>query len=318
MFTKKTFVVFCFLSLGGIACKSNKSSQLLSDSSQPQPGVSAMGSAQKTQVMSAAAAAAYCENGNDTCKVSQVLNEHLQFYGLSAELTQWKAIFLSAVDPSKSVKGYLFFKESSDDVIIAMRGTATQLQDGAIQNLLTDLSVNPKRYEGPKVRGGVHSGFLEAVYGIWHPNESGLVKVINDNKLAGKKFWVTGHSMGGSLAALVAMRLAEENHNVAGVYTFGAPRLADYEFQASYNALLGGRVFQFVNREDPIPHIPNTLVAVGDVIRLKGGPVEKYGKDGADGWDYMTAASQGVVAHHNIIERNGASYPDSIKASQGL
>ena len=319
MFLLKNIFWLACITLLGAACKSQTSHQLLADADNAMVGIAALSSAQKVQLMASFSAAAYCENGNDSCGILQNLADNIGFLGLSPELAQWRPVFISAIDDSKSVKGYVFAKDGSNDVVVAIRGSATRLEDGAIQNwFATNANMGTKRYEGPKVRGGVHTGFLEAFYGILHPNETGLSKVSRDLDFAGKTIWVTGHSAGGAIGSLVAMRFAEENLNLAGVYAFGTPRFADYSFQASYNMLLAGRVFQYVNREDPIPHLPPHFVAVGDVFRMTGGFVERYGKDGADAWDIWGAMSYGNAAQHVLIERNGVSYIETIKVSQGL
>jgi hypothetical protein len=77
----------------------------------------------------------------------------------------------------------------------------------------------------------------------------------------GKKLFIAGHSRGGAFAVLAAVALAHAGLNdeaipdVAGVYTFGQPRVGNEGFFEAYTAL-GIPLYRFVNRDDPIPGVP--------------------------------------------------------------
>jgi hypothetical protein len=70
------------------------------------------------------------------------------------------------------------------------------------------------------------------------------------------QFWVTGHSLGGALAALAATSLEYQGFKVAGLYTFGQPRVGDWAFTRQVNAHMGDRMFRYVNNNDIVPLIP--------------------------------------------------------------
>jgi triacylglycerol lipase len=77
---------------------------------------------------------------------------------------------------------------------------------------------------------------------------------------AGKRIFVTGHSLGGALAALTAKRINAELNTVPGdhvdaVYTFGMPRPGDQALADQYNADLGMRTFRLVHGEDIVPTV---------------------------------------------------------------
>lgn len=44
--------------------------------------------------------------------------------------------------------------------------------------------------------------------------------------------------------------------NVAGLYTFGQPRVGDRTFTRQLNNRLTGKVFRFINNNDVVPHVP--------------------------------------------------------------
>lgn len=73
------------------------------------------------------------------------------------------------------------------------------------------------------------------------------------------RVFLTGHSRGGALATLCAYRLKQiDKIDVAGVYTFGAPRVGNSHFRALYrNAGLWDRTFRWVRRRDMGPRWPD-------------------------------------------------------------
>lgn len=66
---------------------------------------------------------------------------------------------------------------------------------------------------------------------------------------------LTGHSLGGALAILAALDLAEQRR-VRAVVTFGAPRVGGVEFQQQYDARLRQVTWRVEYGRDPIARIP--------------------------------------------------------------
>ena len=72
-----------------------------------------------------------------------------------------------------------------------------------------------------------------------------------------QRVWVTGHSLGGALAVLLAATMRESNLPVDGLYTFGAPRVGDKSFADRLDrALEGAAHWRVVNEGDLGPHVP--------------------------------------------------------------
>jgi triacylglycerol lipase len=205
--------------------------------------------------------------------------------------------FLCARDGEKDIEGYLFFKPDQEDVIIAFRGSETT-QAGNIQDWVsTNARVTPWYFSGKKFKGNVHQGFLNAMYGVWHPNDTGLVKVLGDRQLWGRRFWVTGYSMGAAVATLVGMRLSDEEQTIGGIYTFGGPKLAQWDFQGSFNSHLSDVTHHFANEKDPIPRASMNLVAVGKTYLLDGASLRQVDKDGVPDWGLAGLFWGNIRAH---------------------
>ena len=99
----------------------------------------------------------------------------------------------------------LILRNTEDGCCAAFRGT----DDGA--SALTDLEALPWEARG---LGLVHWGFWEAAEGAY------------DAIHAAKPDALTGHSLGGALALLIAARLTLDGRPPKVVFTFGAPRIS--------------------------------------------------------------------------------------------
>ena len=139
--------------------------------------------------------------------------------------------------------------KAGDYVVMAFRGTKD------LRNWLTDLDCHLVEDGGLRV----HAGFCEA----WKSVAEDVVKTIETlqpgaNQLFMKRLFITGHSLGGALAQLAAFDLAVKygRSALAGVYTFGQPRVGDPGFARAYNNLIGDRTFRVVHDVDIVPHVP--------------------------------------------------------------
>ncbi len=108
-------------------------------------------------------------------------------------------------------------------------------------------------------QGRVHTGFFLA----WAIIEKSVLAQIqrwredlaNDGQPM-VPLYVTGHSLGGALATMATAALVEGGIDVAGVYTFGQPRVGDRTFVKQLRASTQGKIFRFVNHNDIVPHVP--------------------------------------------------------------
>ena len=82
-------------------------------------------------------------------------------------------------------------------------------------------------------------------------------------------FVLTGHASlgGGALAVLAAALLHfRDRQRIAGVFTYGQPRLGDPAFSTAFDQALGAVTFRYVNDLDVVPHVPPTRLAARPVL----------------------------------------------------
>ncbi len=132
-----------------------------------------------------------------------------------------------------------FVASQRNMAIVAFRGTET------IGNALTDVKTALIRHG--LFPGLVHLGFAYAADAVY-PTVRVLVTALG----RGLPIWVTGHSLGGAMATLVAHRLSVEGFPVRAVYTYGSPRPGDRNFRDAYRL----PNYRFVNDNDLVPHLP--------------------------------------------------------------
>lgn len=283
-----------FLSLI-IGCgSSDETSQLKFDNQQYGPqvvtntwenGAAPISKLQSAKFFSAIAGAVYCGDGAH-CGLDQRLSHYFGQLKLNNPLWGWKKDFVNARDFSKDIEAYVFSSETSQDVIIGFRGSEVGIGNGALKDWLkTDFNIGNGWFPGETIKGNVSMGFLEGMYGIWHPNESGLKRKLEEDSMKGKRIWLTGHSHGGAMATLLGALLHERGYDVAGIYIFGTPRIASWEFKESFNRVLGSRTIHIINQQDPFPHNPVNFQGVGFTYQLNGGSeMTSIGMGGVAPW----------------------------------
>ena len=136
---------------------------------------------------------------------------------------------------------------ASDDksVVLAFRGTED------LADVLTDIKILASRRTDERQ----HAGFYGGVDDIY----AKLLVELERTGTCDKQLWVTGHSLGGALAAVFAHRAAStDNIRARGVMTFGQPLVFG---STSAQAVLDKFNFdyvRFVNSWDPITRcLPN-------------------------------------------------------------
>jgi hypothetical protein len=141
--------------------------------------------------------------------------------------------------------------ETDTEIIVAYRGTEPfdsldheRMVIDWIDNFLDPLVASPN------VAGSVHAGFSHAVDELW------AWTLATVKALPPKALWLTGHSKGGALANIAAVKLV-----VAGltpfVCTFEAARAGDPAFAAGY-AQLVTHATRYEYQDDIVPLLPPT------------------------------------------------------------
>ncbi|ESR32878.1 Lipase 3 domain-containing protein [Citrus sinensis] len=168
-------------------------------------------------------------------------------------LTKGFEIIELVVDVQHCLQGFLGVAKDLNAIVIAFRGT----QEHSIQNWIEDLFWKQLDINYPGMSDAmVHHGF----YSAYH-NTTIRPAIINAVERA-KDFYgdlnimVTGHSMGGAMAAFCGLDLTVNLgiQNVQ-VMTFGQPRIGNAAF-ASYYTQLVPNTFRVTNDHDIVPHLP--------------------------------------------------------------
>ena len=135
-------------------------------------------------------------------------------------------------------------------LVLAFRGTEKKVSDW-----LTDARCVPTVVGKAKV----HTGFMEAFTKNKDTQGKTVKEVVEgilqcpeaqDKNQKPLPLFITGHSLGGALA-LLATKLVASDVNGA-CYTFGGPRIANYEFFRRIKT----PVYRIVNSSDIVPRVP--------------------------------------------------------------
>ncbi len=156
--------------------------------------------------------------------------------------------------------------EAADCIIVAFKGTTS------IRNWMTDVDCKRVTLVSGDGSSKVHKGFEAALNSIFQKLYMRLGGSPALNLQNCKPIFVTGHSLGGALAALAALELQGNGFQIAQVYTFGQPRIGNGDFKKRYEAALGGRTFRLVYQEDVVARFPH-LPAWHDPYRHAGSEV---------------------------------------------
>jgi hypothetical protein len=154
-----------------------------------------------------------------------------------------------------SVKYFVERDDKQHQQFITIRGTDNN------KNLSEDLNITVR--DDRKIAIPVHSGFDQAARAIYNDVTPYLKPEY--------KTYVTGHSLGGAVAALLAVYLMEDGVQVARVVTFGQPRFTTRDGVKRLGLLPLTRV---VDEYDVVPMIPPGIVADS-----KFGPYEQIGPE---------------------------------------
>jgi triacylglycerol lipase len=133
---------------------------------------------------------------------------------------------------------------TESDIVISIRGTER----------LDDYFFNLLAFPNSEA---IHSGFNLYVNSFWQQ----LQDFIQREENANKNIFVTGHSLGGAAATLIAKRLSETDLKpiapyLLETYTFGAPPVSTMEL------ILDTPIYRFRNIGDFIPHLPKIIAVL--------------------------------------------------------
>lgn len=96
----------------------------------------------------------------------------------------------------------------------------------------------------------VHTGF----WGEYKVFAQAVRDSLDDR--APKRIWITGHSLGGAMAACCAYDFLQKEAPLAGVVTFGQPRIGNEALAKFLDVELGDRYLRLMNHGDPVVILP--------------------------------------------------------------
>ncbi|PHU14478.1 hypothetical protein BC332_15683 [Capsicum chinense] len=169
------------------------------------------------------------------------------------DLTKGFQILDLIVDVKLCLQAYVGVAPDLNAIVIAFRGT----QATSIQNWIADLFWKQLDIEYPGMENAmVHHGFYSAYHNTTlRPGVLSAVK--RAKELHGHiPIMVTGHSMGGAMAAFCGLDLTVNygSRNVS-VMTFGQPRIGNAAF-ASYYSKWVPNTIRVTHEHDIVPHLP--------------------------------------------------------------
>jgi len=159
-------------------------------------------------------------------------------------------------------------------VVVAFRGT----EPVNLINWLTDIDAAQHKVRlDEDAPIDVHPGFYRNVRAIRYKLREALLLALAGKPVDGnvdtptdrapmEALYFTGHSLGGAMAALLALLVRRDDQDeasfggaLAAVYTFGQPMVGSPALAATCDAdpRLGGRLFRYVYEGDPIPGMPS-------------------------------------------------------------
>ncbi|XWX00334.1 hypothetical protein V2A60_008354 [Cordyceps javanica] len=143
------------------------------------------------------------------------------------------------------IASYVAVDHTRREIVLSTRGSNN------IRNFITDLVFLHRDCDLVK-DCSVHTGFSES----WNEISAGATSAIKEGLQANPdyKLVITGHSLGGAVAALAGAYLRRAGYK-AEVYTFGAPRVGNEAF-ALFTGSQPGGVYRMTHTDDPVPRLP--------------------------------------------------------------
>lgn len=174
------------------------------------------------------------------------------------QVTSIQGFGATAVEPVIRGSSECVVASNAEVLVIAFRGTK------GVDDMITDIKIF-----GDAVGGGrMHRGFVRSVRNLYDD----VIKAARRQDAKNKRIWISGHSLGGAMAAAFAYELLVEKHiRATGVMTFGQPLVMSHvpaqlmldEFQGDY--------VRFVNHWDCVSRMLPNYRHSGARVHLKDG-----------------------------------------------
>jgi triacylglycerol lipase len=191
-----------------------------------------------------------------------------------------------------------------EDVVVAFRGTHED------REWIEALAYG----QAPWGCGRAHKGCTRLVDNIW----TNLLAALYDEDANARRLWLTGHSIGGTLALVAASKLEHEGFDVYNVTTFGSPAVLDRRAAESFRC----NVYRVVNNEDVVADLPwptllDSYVHAGERILLTASgrvAAPHHSDELARRIDRANALGEGIHPSGAFYDHSMESYLAKLKA----
>ena len=192
--------------------------------------------------------------------------------------------------PKELLEFGLYKETSSGKFFLAFRGTA------AISNWVFNVAVLPKCDDGSEdcTSNKGHAGFIQAYENV----KEHVRNALDSHNVT--SISITGHSLGGAMAAIAAKDLAETDVEIKSFATFGAPAIGDKEFTESIEKILPETKFRFVAQSQAHTDVVTTILGESDGfyhVPEKADPLDCVRTDGSKCDDYKHSILEGGPVH---------------------
>jgi pimeloyl-ACP methyl ester carboxylesterase len=144
-------------------------------------------------------------------------------------------------------------------------------------NSAEDWRVNFNVLAAPHPLGRVHRGFWSAFTAL----RPAMLKAFSMRRaqrigVTRPKLWIAGHSLGGALAILASVDLAQDSRfRIQGTVTFGQPMLFNAAAAAQFDRRFSKSTLRVINGSDPVSRIPPMFRHCGEWLWFQDGLVER-------------------------------------------
>ncbi|KAL0077191.1 Alpha/Beta hydrolase protein [Phycomyces blakesleeanus] len=189
------------------------------------------------------------EEGSTTAVVNDTgITLHIELSGASLYRT-----ISSAVTALKKILGFMtlhMFKHVVDPIDSSWMGHDTDITSHSMysqaENWIMDLC------ERPGLRKDELGDRLSPFIGL---DNTGTLR-----KPGKKRFYITGHSLGGALATTFLAKMMQSESPLleifSGLYTYGQPRVGDAEFSRVFTPQMSSKIFHHAYNNDVVARIP--------------------------------------------------------------
>lgn len=138
------------------------------------------------------------------------------------------------------------------EVVVSFRGPSS------VRNIISELSYDMVPYDtNNPSKGSVTRQIRDNTFQFIGTINS----IISQERRAGDKLFIVGHSVGGSQALIGALWLTEQRNVIDGIYTFGASPVGDQTFLNYFSSFKLNEIHRrFTNYNDPLVSIPKCIV----------------------------------------------------------